>query len=98
MPFTLKDYTDIKEFATGGMSKIYSAVQISLNRTVIIKEMASGLLTTKSEIKRFENEARACASLTHDNIIRIYDFGEEILAHTRGQDTEYHNAGHGRSV
>ncbi len=77
MPFTLKDYTDIKEFATGGMSKIYSAVQVSLNRTVIIKEMASGLLTTKSEIKRFENEARACASLTHDNIIRIYDFGEE---------------------
>jgi serine/threonine protein kinase len=77
MPFTLKDYTDIQEFATGGMSKIYVAVQISLNRTVIIKEMASGLLTTKNEIKRFENEARSGASLAHDNIIRVYDFGEE---------------------
>jgi predicted Ser/Thr protein kinase/cytoskeletal protein RodZ len=77
MPFTLSDYTDIKEFATGGMSKIYVAVQVSLNRTVIIKEMASGLLTTKNEIKRFENEARSGAFLTHDNIIRIYDFGEE---------------------
>jgi serine/threonine protein kinase len=77
MPFTLKDYTDIREFATGGMSKIYLATQISLSRTVIIKEMAAGLVTTKNEIKRFENEARAGASLTHNNIIRIYDFGEE---------------------
>jgi serine/threonine protein kinase len=77
MPFTLTDYTDIREFATGGMSKIYLATQISLSRTVIIKEMAAGLVTTKNEIKRFENEARAGASLTHNNIIRIYDFGEE---------------------
>jgi|GEM_PF-6951529 serine/threonine protein kinase len=77
MPFTLKDYSDIKELAKGGMSRIYLATQISLNRKVVIKEMAAGLVTTKNEIKRFENEAQAGASLSHDNIIRIYDFGEE---------------------
>jgi tRNA A-37 threonylcarbamoyl transferase component Bud32 len=77
MPFTLKDYSDIKELARGGMSRIYCATQISLNRQVVIKEMAAGLLTTQSEIKRFENEAQASASLSHDNIIRIYDYGEE---------------------
>ena len=77
MPFTLADYTDIKELAKGGMGKIYLATQVSLNRKVVIKEMATGLLTTKNEIKRFENEARAGAALNHDNIIRIYDFGEE---------------------
>jgi tRNA A-37 threonylcarbamoyl transferase component Bud32 len=77
MPFTLKDYSDIKELARGGMSRIYCATQISLNRQVVIKEMAAGLLTTKSEIRRFENEAQASASLSHDNIIRIYDYGEE---------------------
>jgi serine/threonine protein kinase len=77
MPFTLTDYTDITELAKGGMGKIYLATQVSLNRKVVIKEMAGGLLTSKSEIKRFENEAQAGAALNHDNIIRIYDFGEE---------------------
>ena len=77
MAFLLKDYTDIKEIARGGMGKVYLATQISLNRKVIIKEMASGLLTSTIEIKRFENEARAAAALNHDNIIRIYDFGED---------------------
>ena len=77
MAFLLKDYTDIKEIAHGGMGKVYLATQISLNRKVIIKEMVSGLLTNPIEIKRFENEARAAAALNHDNIIRIYDFGED---------------------
>ena len=77
MPFTLKDYSDIRELAKGGMSRLYLATQISLRRQVVIKEMAAGLVTTKNEIKRFENEAQAGASLSHDNIIRIYDFGEE---------------------
>ncbi len=77
MPFTLKDYVDIKELAKGGMGKIYIATQKSLNRRVVIKEMACGLLKADNEIKRFENEAQAAAALTHDNVIRIYDFGEE---------------------
>ena len=73
MAFLLKDYKDIKEIARGGMGKVYLATQISLGRKVIIKEMATGLLTNAVEIKRFENEARAAAALDHDNIIRIYD-------------------------
>jgi serine/threonine protein kinase len=77
MPFTLKDFSDIRELAKGGMGKIYLATQVSLSRKVVIKEMAAGLLTKKNEIKRFENEARAAAALNHDNIIRVYDFGEE---------------------
>jgi len=77
MAFSLKDFKDIQEIARGGMGKVYLATQISLNRKVIIKEMATGLLTSKNEIKRFENEARAAALLGHDNVIRIYDFGED---------------------
>ncbi|MBN2188719.1 MAG: serine/threonine protein kinase [Chitinispirillaceae bacterium] len=77
MAFSLKDYKDIQEIARGGMGKVYLATQISLNRKVIIKEMATGLLTSANEIKRFENEARAAALLNHDNVIRIYDFGED---------------------
>lgn len=77
MAFLLKDYKDLKEIARGGMGKVYLGTQISLNRQVIIKEMASGMLADPNEIRRFENEARAAAMLNHDNIIRIYDFGED---------------------
>ena len=77
MAFLLNDYKDLKEIARGGMGKVYLGTQISLNRKVIIKEMASGMLADPTEIKRFENEARAAAALNHDNIIRIYDFGED---------------------
>ncbi|MCU0608596.1 MAG: protein kinase [Chitinispirillaceae bacterium] len=77
MAFLLKDYTDIREIARGGMGRVYIATQLSLNRKVIIKEMTAGLVTNDNEIRRFENEARAAAVLNHDNIIRIYDFGED---------------------
>jgi serine/threonine protein kinase len=77
MAFTLSDYKDIKEIAKGGMSILYSAIQISLNRKVVIKKMASHLADEKSYIIRFENEAKAAATLEHDNIIRIYDYGAE---------------------
>jgi serine/threonine protein kinase len=77
MAFSLKDYTDIEEIASGGMGKVYLATQISLNRKVIIKEMRTGILANEVDILRFENEARAAAALDHDTIIRIYDFGED---------------------
>lgn len=77
MAFSLNDYSEVHEIASGGMGKVYLATQRSLARKVVIKEMAIGLLTNDIAIKRFENEATAAASLNHDNIIRIYDFGED---------------------
>ncbi len=77
MAFSLEDYTDIQELARGGMGKVYLATQTSLNRQVVIKEMAAGLIADESQIKRFENEAMAGAALSHPNVIRIYDFGRD---------------------
>ena len=57
------------------MGKVYRATQLSLSRKVVIKEMAIGSLDTAAQIRSFENEAKSAASLNHDNIIRIYDFG-----------------------
>jgi len=77
MAFALSDYTDLRELRSGGMGILYTATQISLNRPVVIKKMTGDAGRDPNLIKRFENEARAAASLDHDNIIRIYDFGEE---------------------
>ncbi|MBD3240381.1 MAG: protein kinase [Chitinivibrionales bacterium] len=77
MALSLVDYKDIRELARGGMGKVYLATQVSLNREVVIKEMAAGLVADESQIKRFENEAMAGAALSHPNVIRIYDFGRD---------------------
>jgi serine/threonine protein kinase len=77
MSFSLKDFSDIKKIAEGGMGKVYLATQVSLNRKVVIKELSSELLKEVKQIKRFENEAKSAAALEHDNIIRVYDFGED---------------------
>jgi serine/threonine protein kinase len=58
----------------GGMGKVYLATQIALNRPVVIKETA---WSSDEACRRFENEARTMASLSHDNVVRIYDFGPD---------------------
>ncbi|RKX68683.1 hypothetical protein DRP53_10250 [candidate division WOR-3 bacterium] len=63
--------------ATGGMAAIYKGVQISLNRPVAIKILHPHLARDENFILRFEREAKAAASLQHENIISIIDFGKE---------------------
>jgi serine/threonine protein kinase len=77
MAFTLKDYSSLKELGHGGMSVVYTAVQKSLGREVVIKKMVAHLAADVTLQKRFENEAKSAASLDHDNIIKIYDFGTD---------------------
>lgn len=77
MAFSLKDFCDIKKLGNGGMGDVYIATQISLDRKVVIKELASNLHKDPHLIKRFENEAKSAAALDHENIIQVFDFGED---------------------
>ncbi len=77
MAFSLNDFSNIKKIGEGGMGHVYSATQISLDRKVVIKELASNLDKDPNIIKKFGNEARSAAALDHENIIHIYDFGED---------------------
>jgi serine/threonine protein kinase len=74
MAFSLSDFSNITELRRGGMGRLYHAVQTSLDRQVVIKEMSQGDNYEPDWNRRFENEARAAAALEHDNIIRIYDY------------------------
>jgi len=75
MGFSLKDFKNTEKIGEGGQGKVYRAVQISLKRKVAIKEMAGGLVESEDQRQWLQDEAALAASLEHDNIVRIYDFG-----------------------
>lgn len=63
--------------AKGGMGEVYTAWDERLGRGVAVKVVARGLAEDAKEHERFEREARTLASLSHPNIVNIFDFGEE---------------------
>lgn len=70
-----RNYQILNTIATGGTAVLYKAIQSSLDRQVVIKRLHSHLTSDPNFTKRFELEAKAAASLDHENIVRIIDFG-----------------------
>jgi serine/threonine protein kinase len=70
-----RNYQILNTIATGGTAVLYKAIQSSLDRQVVIKRLHSHLTSDPNFTRRFELEAKAAASLDHENIVRIIDFG-----------------------
>lgn len=64
-----------KEIGVGGMATVYLAVQTSLEREVALKVMNPAMVADATFSKRFMQEARTLASLSHPNIVAVYDVG-----------------------
>lgn len=64
----------------GGMARVYRAYDIIDDRTVAIKILKDEFLGNKDFIRRFKNESKAIAVLSHPNIVKVYDvsFGDRI--------------------
>jgi serine/threonine-protein kinase len=58
------------------MGKVYRAHDPILDRSVALKTVAPGLLSSGDALARFQREARAAAKLQHPNIVTIFDLGE----------------------
>ena len=65
----------------GGMAVVYKAKDLLLNRYVAIKVMNESLSNDTEFIRRFSREAQAAASLSHPNVVNVYDVGREGHIH-----------------
>ena len=70
-------YEIIKSIGEGGMANVYLAEDIILNRKVAIKVLRGDLANDEKFIRRFQREAIAASSLSHPNIVEMYDVGED---------------------
>ncbi len=70
-------YEIIEEIGVGGMAYVYKARCRLLNRNVAVKVLKPEYAKDDTFVKRFKTEAQSAASLTHPNIVSVYDVGEE---------------------
>ncbi len=77
VPEIIGNYKIIGRLGRGGMGDIYKAVQDTLNRTVALKILPPQMLQNDEFAKRFIIEAKAISKLEHQNIVSIYEFGDE---------------------
>src|SRR5262245_26086302 len=77
----LGDFEILREIGRGGMGVVYEARQLTLNRRVALKVLATGLGLTDQAVRRFHREAEAAAKLHHTNIVPVYSFGEQDGTH-----------------
>ncbi|MDR2727549.1 MAG: protein kinase [Chitinispirillales bacterium] len=76
-PSYIGKYRVIGKLGKGGMGDIYRAVQEPLNRIVALKVLPPQLSRDEEFAKRFEIEAKAISLMEHQNIVSIYEYGEE---------------------
>ena len=71
----LDAYTVVAPLGTGGMGEVYRARDGRLGRDVALKVIAGKAVGDPEALALFEREARTLATLSHPNILSIFDFG-----------------------
>jgi len=70
-------YQIIKTIGEGGMANVYLAYDTILDRNVAVKVLRGDLASDEKFVRRFQREALAASSLSHPNIVEVYDVGED---------------------
>ena len=85
-------YQLLERIGTGGMSDVFRARDLMLERSVAIKVLHEKYSDDKAFQDRFTAEARAAANLSHPNIVTVHDFGYDhdqlfiVMEHIPGKD------------
>jgi serine/threonine protein kinase len=77
MAETIGKYRVIERIGRGGMGTVFKAHDPVLDRFVALKVLEGHVQITDESRARFFREAKACARLSHPNIVTVYDMGED---------------------
>lgn len=72
-----------EKVGVGGMAKVYRAKDTLLNRDVAVKVLKDEYMDDEDFLKKFAMEAQSAASLTHANIVSVYDVGSSEVDNKR---------------
>lgn len=70
-------YEIIRLIGEGGMANVYLAYDTILERNVAVKVLRGDLADDEKFVRRFQREAISASSLSHPNIVEMYDVGED---------------------
>lgn len=70
-------YQIIKTIGEGGMANVYLAYDTILDRNVAVKVLRGDLASDEKFVRRFQREALSASNLSHQNIVEVYDVGED---------------------
>ena len=79
MPARFGKYTLIRKLATGGMAELFLAIQKSVagfEKLIVIKRILPSMNQDRAFIEMLLHEARIAATLSHPNIVQIFDVGQ----------------------
>lgn len=94
MPKRVGSFVIRRKLGEGGMGIVYLGWQPALERYVTLKKLRADLLRDRDAAERFRREARAAASVHHQNVVSVYDGfdadGERYIAfeHVPGEDLQ----------
>lgn len=74
-------YALLKKLGEGGMGQVFLARQLSLDRNVAFKTLATRMAGNPEFLMRFTREALSAAQLNHHNIVQVHDVGSEKSVH-----------------
>jgi len=95
MPARFGKYTLIRKLATGGMAELFLAIQKSVagfEKLLVIKRILPSMNQDRAFIEMLLHEARVAATLSHPNIVQIFDVGQHegqyfiAMEHVHGED------------
>ncbi|MGI5900902.1 MAG: Stk1 family PASTA domain-containing Ser/Thr kinase [Desulfitobacteriia bacterium] len=84
-------YEIVDKIGAGGMAIVYKAKDILLNRIVAVKVLREQFTSDEGFVRRFRREAQSAASLSHHNIVSIFDVGKDgdeeyiVMEYVKGQ-------------
>jgi serine/threonine protein kinase len=90
--FILGKYKLLDHLGKGGMSNVYLAEHMLMQRRVAIKVLPSDRVENQAYLDRFQQEARAAARLDHPNIVHAYDVEHTgkthylVMEYVKGKD------------